>query len=123
MVDFPVYNLDMSPHLANKGAPNTDDSQMIMTNGWSPFKRARRQANANDNVYDLYAICYHHGTDIETGHYTAACKNPYDNQWYLYDDAKVTNICKQTDDVSSELVSKFMKENIWKEFFVKLFDR
>ncbi|RZC35274.1 ubiquitin carboxyl-terminal hydrolase 31 [Asbolus verrucosus] len=107
MVDFPVYNLDMTPHLANKGGTNLnhDDGQVIMTNGWSPFKRARKQSNANDNMYDLYGICYHHGSDIETGHYTAACKNPYDNQWYLYDDAKVTNLSKQTDDISSLLVN------------------
>lgn len=107
MVDFPVYNLDMTPHLANKGSTtmNGDDSQVIMTNGWSPFKRARKQSNANDNLYDLYGICYHHGSDIETGHYTAACKNPYDNQWYLYDDAKVSNLSKQTDDISALLVN------------------
>ncbi|EFA08548.2 ubiquitin carboxyl-terminal hydrolase 31 [Tribolium castaneum] len=104
MVDFPVYNLDMSPHLANKGQ-NISEDQMIMTNGWSPFKRTRKQSNANDNMYDLYGICYHHGSDIETGHYTAACKNPYDNQWYLYDDAKVTNLSKQTDDISALLVN------------------
>ncbi|XP_044272353.1 ubiquitin carboxyl-terminal hydrolase 43 [Tribolium madens] len=104
MVDFPVYNLDMSPHLANKGQ-NIADDQMIMTNGWSPFKRTRKQSNANDNMYDLYGICYHHGSDIETGHYTAACKNPYDSQWYLYDDAKVTNLSKQTDDISALLVN------------------
>ncbi|CAH1383283.1 unnamed protein product [Tenebrio molitor] len=107
MVDFPVYNLDMTPHLANKGSTtmNGDDSQVIMTNGWSPFKRARKQSNANDNLYDLYGICYHHGSDIETGHYTAACKNLYDNQWYLYDDAKVSNLSKQTDDISALLVN------------------
>lgn len=104
MVEFPVYNLDMTPHLANKGT-NISEEQMIMTNGWSPFKRTRKQSNANDNMYDLYGICYHHGSDIETGHYTAACKNPYDNQWYLYDDAKVTNLSKQTDDISALLVN------------------
>lgn len=107
MVDFPVFNLDMTPHLANKGNShlNNEDHQIIMTNGWSPFKRARKQSNGSENLYDLYGICYHHGSDIETGHYTAACRNPYDNQWYLYDDAKVTNLSKQTDDVSPLLVN------------------
>lgn len=77
----------------------------ILGNGWSPWKRTRKQSNNNDNMYDLYAVCYHHGTDLETGHYTAACKNPYDNQWYLYDDAKVTNLTQQSDDVTAELVN------------------
>lgn len=95
----------MTPHLANKANLNNEDHQIIMTNGWSPFKRTRKQSNGSENLYDLYGICYHHGSDIETGHYTAACRNPYDNQWYLYDDAKVTNLSKQTDDVSPLLVN------------------
>lgn len=116
MVDFPVYGFDMTPHLANKHNTNNHLNQNNMTehhhqnsvilgNGWSPWKRSRKQSNNNDNMYDLYAVCYHHGTDLETGHYTAACKNPYDNQWYLYDDAKVTNLSQQSDDVTAELVN------------------
>lgn len=113
MVDFPVYGFDMTPHLANKHNTNLNQNNMtehhqnsvILGNGWSPWKRTRKQSNNNDNVYDLYAVCYHHGTDLETGHYTAACKNPYDNQWYLYDDAKVTNLTQQSDDVTAELVN------------------
>lgn len=110
MVDFPVYGFDMSPHLAkhhniNLNNVNNDQQNVILNGGWSPWKRSRKQSNANDNMYDLYAVCYHHGTDIETGHYTAACKNPYDNQWYMYDDAKVTNLSQQTNDISSVLVN------------------
>lgn len=29
---------------------------------------------------------------METGHYTAACKNPYDHQWYKFDDQKVSQV-------------------------------
>lgn len=106
MVDFPVYGFDMTPHLANKHNSNLNINEPIMGNvGWSPWKRTRKQSNSNDNMYDLYAVCYHHGTDLETGHYTAACKNPYDNQWYLYDDAKVTNLSQQSEDVAAELVN------------------
>ncbi|XP_048519640.1 ubiquitin carboxyl-terminal hydrolase 31 isoform X2 [Dendroctonus ponderosae] len=109
MVDFPVYGFDMSPHLATKRQPpnmasnNMADSDLI--NGWSPWKRSRKPSTCNENVYDLYAICYHHGTDLETGHYTAACKNPYDLNWYLYDDAKVKNLSKDADDLSPVLVN------------------
>ncbi|KAF2906037.1 hypothetical protein ILUMI_00139, partial [Ignelater luminosus] len=114
MVDFPVYGFDMSPHLANKKNSNSVNNSDVTENqnpiilggvGWSPWKRQRKQSNASDNMYDLYGVCYHHGTDLETGHYTAACKNPYDNQWYLYDDTKVTNLSQQTSDISSVLVN------------------
>lgn len=114
MVDFPVYGFDMTPHLANKqnsamNHSNTMDSYqnpiILGGVGWSPWKRPRKQSNSNDNTYDLYAVCYHHGSDLETGHYTAACKNPYDNQWYLYDDTKVTNLSQSHNDIRSTLVN------------------
>lgn len=110
MVDFPVYGFDMSPHLANKKNLNSDLSDhqnpvILGGVGWSPWKRQRKQSYISDNSYDLYGVCYHHGTDLETGHYTAACKNPYDNMWYLYDDTKVTNLSQQTNDISSLLVN------------------
>ncbi|CAH0564430.1 unnamed protein product [Brassicogethes aeneus] len=113
MVDFPVNGLDMSPHLANKrnanlnrnGPLNDSDNSMIINNTWSPWKRSRKQSSSEDNLYDLYAVCYHHGTDLETGHYTAACKNSYDNTWYLYDDAKVDSLSKNEEDMNSLLVN------------------
>lgn len=117
MVDFPVYGFDMTPHLANKrntlnrneSLPDNDGS-VIINNGWSPWRRARKQSNSSDNLYDLYAVCYHHGTDLETGHYTAACKNPYDGQWYLYDDAKVVNLSKQSNDIGNLPIAKKKKK-------------
>ena len=41
---------------------------------------------SNNNIYDLYAVCNHHGSDLQSGHYTATCKNPTDGQWYHFDD-------------------------------------
>lgn len=105
MVDFPVYGFDMSPHLANKRNAINKNEPFSDNENWSPWKRMRKQSNSCDNLYDLYAVCYHHGTDLETGHYTAACRNPYDTQWYLYDDAKVVNLSKETNDISSVLVN------------------
>lgn len=101
----------MTPHLANRHNSNLNhnienQNPVLINNiGWSPWKRPRKQSTSNDNTYDLYAVIYHHGTDLETGHYTAACKNPYDNNWYLYDDAKVTNLTHQANDISTELVN------------------
>lgn len=115
MVDFPVNGFDMTPHLANKHSTTLNhvngiteqQHPPVILNGvnWSPWKRPRKQSTIGDNIYDLYAVCYHHGSDIETGHYTAACRNPYDNQWYLYDDAKVTNLSQETNDINPVLVN------------------
>lgn len=106
MVDFPVHGFDMSPHLASKRHQSTNISDPELINGWSPWKQSKKASNCcSENVYDLYAICYHHGTDLETGHYTAACRNPYDQQWYLYDDAKVKNLSQDCNDVSPLLVN------------------
>ncbi|KAK4874677.1 hypothetical protein RN001_014037 [Aquatica leii] len=110
MVDFPVFGFDMSPHLANRKHSNghndiLENNVILGGVGWSPWKRQRKQSQVSDNTYDLYGVCYHHGTDLETGHYTAACRNPYDNQWYLFDDTKVTNLSQQTSDISSLLVN------------------
>ncbi|CAH1957950.1 unnamed protein product [Acanthoscelides obtectus] len=119
MVDFPVTRLDMSPHLAAKrrtssAPPLNQQAPPTADDGWSsPWKRSATCKTAlggdnrggGDNLYDLYAVCYHHGTDLETGHYTAACKNPYDNQWYLYDDAKVVNLSRDSTDLNSVLVN------------------
>ena len=35
--------------------------------------------------YDLCAIVNHFGS-LTYGHYVSVVKNPYDNQWYKYDD-------------------------------------
>jgi hypothetical protein len=56
-----------------------------------------------DQRYDLYAVCYHQGDTLETGHYTAACKNPYDQQWYKFDDQRVQLI--KPDEVPDKIIN------------------
>lgn len=74
----------MSPHLANRPAPPGNSvappnmlgsppgsGGLLGGLGWSPWKRPRRTPlRHDDNVYDLYAICNHHGQDLQGGHYT-----------------------------------------------------
>lgn len=89
-VKFPLHGFDMTPHLARNSTEQPND---MLDDGWSPWKKLKRRdpnsAMPRDNRYDLYAVCYHQGDTLETGHYTAACKNPYDHQWYKFDDQKV----------------------------------
>lgn len=101
MVEFPLNDFDMTPHLVRR------NTQMAESPGHSRSPRRRHSktpaSNPQENMYDLYAICYHHGDDLETGHYTAACKNPYDGHWYKFDDSKVTAV--DDENAYSELVN------------------
>ncbi|GCC16950.1 hypothetical protein chiPu_0017400 [Chiloscyllium punctatum] len=44
--------------------------------------------------YHLYAVVNHTGT-LDSGHYTAYCKNPVTQNWHEFNDAKVTSISEQ----------------------------
>ncbi|KAG5832898.1 hypothetical protein ANANG_G00296080 [Anguilla anguilla] len=62
---------------------------------WPPPAAATTAAPARaragpppDCLYDLYAVCNHHG-GMHGGHYTAYCRNSVDGQWYCYDDSNV----------------------------------
>uniref|UniRef100_A0A4W4E9S0 ubiquitinyl hydrolase 1 n=1 Tax=Electrophorus electricus TaxID=8005 RepID=A0A4W4E9S0_ELEEL len=67
LVRFPLTGLDMAPHMV---------------------KRSNSSQHAQDFLYDLYAVCNHHG-GMHGGHYTAYCRNSVDGQWYGYDDSSV----------------------------------
>ncbi|CAG0894685.1 unnamed protein product [Cyprideis torosa] len=42
-------------------------------------------------IYNLYAVAYHHTPcgSLESGHYTAACKNRSTQMWFVFDDKNV----------------------------------
>lgn len=108
LVKFPIKGFDMSPHMARISSSNDGSQQQLITeeihsnhDNSSPWKKSSiRRRNDNlqqtqmykDTRYDLYAVCYHQGETLETGHYTAACKNPYDHQWYKFDDQRINQI-------------------------------
>ena len=56
----------------------------------------------NPYVYDLYAVCNHHGSDLQGGHYTATCRNPTDGKWYSFDDVHTRAITRPDSEVISE---------------------
>ncbi|KAK7929931.1 hypothetical protein WMY93_006326 [Mugilogobius chulae] len=87
-VHFPLCGLDMAPHVVKRS-----QSMKNLNNGpWPPSWRQSQQSSdltlPHDYLYDLYAVCNHHG-GMHGGHYTAYCRNSVDGQWYSYDDSSV----------------------------------
>uniref|UniRef100_A0A3Q3IA78 ubiquitinyl hydrolase 1 n=1 Tax=Monopterus albus TaxID=43700 RepID=A0A3Q3IA78_MONAL len=96
MVKFPLTSMDMAPHMVKRS-----QSSWSLPSHWSPWRRPYGMGrDPEDYLYDLYAVCNHHGT-MQGGHYTAHCKNSIDGQWYCFDDSDVhpmseDEVCKQT---------------------------
>uniref|UniRef100_A0A673BUD6 ubiquitinyl hydrolase 1 n=1 Tax=Sphaeramia orbicularis TaxID=375764 RepID=A0A673BUD6_9TELE len=96
MVKFPLSGMDMAPHMVKRS-----QSSWSLPSHWSPWRRPYGMGrDPEDYLYDLYAVCNHHGT-MQGGHYTAHCKNSIDGQWYCFDDSDVhpiseDEVCKQT---------------------------
>uniref|UniRef100_A0A3Q1HEY8 ubiquitinyl hydrolase 1 n=1 Tax=Anabas testudineus TaxID=64144 RepID=A0A3Q1HEY8_ANATE len=96
MVRFPLMGMDMAPHVVKRS-----QSSWSLPSHWSPWRRPYGLGrNPDDYLYDLYAVCNHHG-NMHGGHYTAYCKNSIDGQWYCFDDSEVSAIsddavCQQT---------------------------
>ncbi len=61
----------------------------------STLTTSARCTSDADCIYELYAVCNHHGGDLQGGHYTAFCKNPTDGQWYNFDDVRTRCITEQ----------------------------
>jgi len=76
-----------SLRLPLNNAPSTNNG---MANGQG--NNTNHRAMDDQHVYDLYAVCNHHGVGLVGGHYTAYCRNPTDGMWYLFDDAHVTRV-------------------------------
>lgn len=55
------------------------------------------------NHYVSSFSIFFQGDTLETGHYTAACKNPYDHQWYKFDDQKVSQV--PADNIPDDIVN------------------
>ncbi|KAM3863590.1 ubiquitin carboxyl-terminal hydrolase 31 [Diretmus argenteus] len=96
MVRFPLMGMDMAPHVVKRS-----QSSWSLPSHWSPWRRPYGLGrNPDDYLYDLYAVCNHHG-NMHGGHYTAYCKNSVDGQWYCFDDSEVQpmaddDVCQQT---------------------------
>lgn len=72
MVKFPLTGLDMTPHVVKRS-----QSSWSLPSHWSPWRRPYGLGrDPEDYIYDLYAVCNHHGT-MQGGHYTGLqCAGP-----------------------------------------------
>ncbi|KAI1293662.1 Ubiquitin carboxyl-terminal hydrolase 31 [Halotydeus destructor] len=115
LVLFPLSGLDMNAYLVarklSKNGTSTlprsqtngystlkttkSSSATLPASGWSTLQKPRLKKPSHqseeNNVYDLYAVCNHHG-NMQGGHYTAYCKSPVDGRWNSYDDNKVSSL-------------------------------
>jgi ubiquitin C-terminal hydrolase len=53
-------------------------------------------------IYDLYAVCNHHGNFSKSGHYTATICTA-DNTWYMFNDENVKQIDMKGDAITSNI--------------------
>ncbi|KAL7424547.1 hypothetical protein Q5752_000231 [Cryptotrichosporon argae] len=83
LVNFPVEGLDLEERIAER--------RLAKTLQLDAAGAAELGINAPSEpmVYDLYAVDNHFG-GMGGGHYTAFCQNKTDNQWYNYDDSRVS---------------------------------
>jgi len=72
LINFPLENLDLTNHVRN------------------PFKTPLN--------YNLFAVVNHIGS-IGYGHYTSFAKNEHNNEWYIFDDNKVTKLDPKTQNI------------------------
>lgn len=59
LVHFPLRGLDMAPHVAKRSRGSK----------WGPWRQPLPEEGQCNFLYDLYAVCNHHGS-LHGGHYT-----------------------------------------------------
>ena len=96
-----------SPESGSTTTSSTSSTLKMLNalSAWKPHKRFHMSTGhhqghqghgqSENNVYELYAVCNHHGSDLQGGHYTAYCRNPTDGQWYNFDDNHTKVIAEQ----------------------------
>ena len=74
MVNFPLDGFDISDHMAVRG--ESLESKPF-SGVWSSWKRTKKLSFSSETeyIYDLFAVCNHHGHDLQEGHYTGKCFN------------------------------------------------
>ncbi|WWC72251.1 uncharacterized protein I206_106213 [Kwoniella pini CBS 10737] len=84
LVNFPIDGLDLGERIGEKKV-----AQSLKMNGSSLEEIGLGEQEGEEMIYDLYAVDNHFG-GMGGGHYTAFCRNRVDDQWYNYDDSRVS---------------------------------
>jgi DNA-directed RNA polymerase subunit RPC12/RpoP len=71
LINYPLNNLNLTPYLS------------------------KQNGDANNYIYDLYAINFHQSTDGDSGHYHSCCKNII-GEWIYFNDNHVIKINDET---------------------------
>ena len=83
-VTFPIENLDINKYIISE--------------------------DKNKNIkYDLFAVANHYGS-LNFGHYTAICKNSFNNKWYEFNDSYVSAINDKSKIISENAYVLFYKQ-------------
>ncbi|NXC67407.1 UBP43 hydrolase, partial [Anhinga anhinga] len=107
LVRFPLRGLDMAPHMAQQGQAG---GQLL--GRWAPWQPplCLPPSCPRDYLYDLYAVCNHHGS-MQGGHYTAYCCNALDGRWYSYDDSRVEGVQEAEVSTRSAYILFYQRRN------------
>ncbi|XP_020509809.2 ubiquitin carboxyl-terminal hydrolase 43a [Labrus bergylta] len=88
LVRFPLTGLDMAPNVVKRSQSLRNVNSGAWPPSWKQHQQPADMTLPHDYLYDLYAVCNHHG-GMHGGHYTAYCRNSVDGVWYSYDDSSV----------------------------------
>ncbi|XP_063148668.1 ubiquitin carboxyl-terminal hydrolase 43 [Candoia aspera] len=101
LVHFPLRGLDMAPHVAKRSRGSK----------WGPWKQSMPEDGQCNFLYDLYAVCNHHGS-LHGGHYTAYCCNTLDGRWYSYDDSTVEPVLEEGISTRGAYILFYQRRNV-----------
>ncbi|XP_076210242.1 ubiquitin carboxyl-terminal hydrolase 43 [Aptenodytes patagonicus] len=107
LVRFPLRGLNMAPHMAQRGQAGRQ-----LLGRWAPWQPplCLPPSCPRDYLYDLYAVCNHHGS-MQGGHYTAYCCNALDGRWYSYDDSRVEGVQEAEVSTRSAYILFYQRRN------------
>jgi ubiquitin carboxyl-terminal hydrolase 4/11/15 len=83
LVNFPIDGLDLDERIGERRVSKTLELSD------EEAKHYGIEHSTEPFIYDLYAVDNHFG-GLGGGHYTAFCRNHVNDQWYNYDDSRVS---------------------------------
>ncbi|KAF7640302.1 Ubiquitin carboxyl-terminal hydrolase [Meloidogyne graminicola] len=89
-VQIPIEELDMSPYVFNQHLRSSTLPRNKRNGNVNKFNYIEK----NSLIYYLTGVIYHYGERTNSGHYTAATRNPVDGKWRTFDDSRVSLIAE-----------------------------